>query len=242
MFEVIHGAQVELPKALSTLDSTRQQRDQFLIEISELERFVGELQNMADGVAKIASQTNLLALNAAIEAARAGEAGRGFAVVADEVRKLSSMSGETGSQITEKVHVMGTSMRQIVDRAQQLSHMEQGKIGEAEAIVGKVLNELASGVQGLEQRVTELQHSSREVERAVTQVMVDLQFQDRVSQIVGHVCDDMLRLQASLHQIEPLDRQAWLRQLESNYTTLEQIRAHGGEHQAQVEQSSVTFF
>lgn len=242
VFEVIRSAQVELPKAVHALDDLRQEREKFLAEINELSSFVGELQHMAEGVAKIASQTNLLALNAAIEAARAGEAGRGFSVVADEVRKLSSMSGETGTQITEKVRVMGGSMRQMVARAEQLSILEQEKIGQAGGIVAQVLGELASGVQSLEQRVELLQQGSREVEQAVTQVLVQLQFQDRVSQIVGHVTDDMRRLQERLHEQTELDCQAWLRQLESSYTTMEQQRVHSGDARAQVEQSSVTFF
>ena len=243
VFEVIRSAQDELPKAISALDETREERSQFLTEINALSRFVDELQNMAEDVAKIASQTNLLALNAAIEAARAGEAGRGFSVVADEVRKLSNLSGETGTRITEKVRIMGGSMQQMVERAEHLSRLEQGKIEQAGAIVNRVLGELAGGVAQLELRVEELQHSSRHVEQAVTQVLVDLQFQDRVSQIVGHVTDDMRRLQECLQQLEPLDREAWLRQLESTYTTLEQQHIHGGGSASSAQQSSgVTFF
>ena len=97
--------------------------------------------------------------------------------------------------------------------------------------------------QALGHMAQELQHSSRHVEQAVTQVLVDLQFQDRVSQIVGHVTDDMRRLQDCLQQLEPLDRTAWLRQLESTYTTLEQQHIHGGGSASSAQQSSgVTFF
>jgi len=242
VFEVIRGAQVELPKAVNALDATRAEREHFLSEIHTLGHFVDELFGMAEDVAKIASQTNLLALNAAIEAARAGESGRGFSVVADEVRKLSTMSGATGTRITEKVRVMGGSMRELIEHAGQVAETERGKIREAEGIVNQVLGELTQGIAQLEQRITLLQGSSREVEHTVNEVLVDLQFQDRVSQITSHITADMRRLLERLHDVAPLDAQAWLQVLESGYTTLEQSRIHGGDAQAQVEQSSVTFF
>jgi methyl-accepting chemotaxis protein len=242
VFEVIRGAQVELPKAVNALDATRTQREQFLTEIRQLGLFVDELFGMAEDVAKIASQTNLLALNAAIEAARAGETGRGFSVVADEVRKLSTMSGATGARITEKVRVMGGSMHELIEHAGQVAETERDKIREAEGIVNQVLGELAQGVTQMEQRISLLQGSSREVEHTVNEVLVDLQFQDRVSQITSHITMDMRRLLERLYDVEPLDARLWLQVLESSYTTLEQSRIHGGDAQAQVEQSSVTFF
>ncbi|WP_242485709.1 methyl-accepting chemotaxis protein [Pseudomonas sp. TH41] len=242
VFEVIRSAQVELPKAVTALDATQAEREHFLTEMHQLGNFVDELFGMAEDVAKIASQTNLLALNAAIEAARAGESGRGFSVVADEVRKLSTLSGATGARITEKVRIMGGSMHELIEHAGQVAETERSKIREAESIVNQVLAELTQGIAQMEQRITLLRSSSREVEHTVNQVLVDLQFQDRVSQITSHITLDMRRLLERLYDVAPLDAQAWLQVLESSYTTLEQTRIHGGESQAPVEQSSVTFF
>nr|WP_283246502.1 methyl-accepting chemotaxis protein [Pseudomonas insulae] len=224
------------------LDDTRTERECFLNEIRELSGFVTELHGMAEDVAKIAAQTNLLALNAAIEAARAGESGRGFSVVADEVRKLSTMSGGTGAKITEKVQVMGRSMESMVTRAEQMDTLNQSKLSEAEQIVGNVLGDLASGVAQLEQRLELLQGNSREVEHSINAVLVDLQFQDRVSQIISHVTADMQRLQASLGQGSVPSSREWLQVLEASYTTLEQQRVHSGQSSSGVQQSSVTFF
>ena len=240
--DVINNAQAELPKVVSTLDETRQTREIFLTEIQGLTHFIDELVAMAADVAKIASQTNLLALNAAIEAARAGESGRGFAVVADEVRKLSTLSGETGKRITEKVMNISQAVQHVVTQANENAEDERQLTRKAESVVNQVLADFSYSAQMMEQCIALLHSASQDVEVAINGVLVDLQFQDRTSQILGHVVHDVDRFVESAGNGPVPVAEEWLDTLEHSYTTMEQHSAHRGVAQTHASESSVTFF
>lgn len=129
--------------------------DQALSSVSQLEAGSKQIEEIVSVINDIADQTNLLALNAAIEAARAGEAGKGFAVVADEVRRLAERSTQSTSEIAAIIEGLEQSIRETVGAVESngLQIDEGVRLAEgAEA----TLREIASGADSIGESVKNL--------------------------------------------------------------------------------------
>ncbi|MGE5468417.1 MAG: methyl-accepting chemotaxis protein [Ignavibacteria bacterium] len=128
----------------------------------------GESQRISDIVAvirEIADQTNLLALNAAIEAARAGEQGRGFAVVADEVRKLAERTSQSTSQITDMIATIQAGTATAVERIHSVS--EQARHGVTLAMqAGSAVERIEGSVNEVSGVISEIAAAAAEQSRA----------------------------------------------------------------------------
>ncbi|WP_158288880.1 methyl-accepting chemotaxis protein [Rubrivivax albus] len=185
-----------------------------------------QLSTMADEVSKIARQTNLLSINAAIEAARAGDSGRGFAVVAGEVRRLSTESGATGQRISAQIEDFGRVMTASATRARTRAERDATVMTDSERTISEVVSQVDSAISGLEQRAAELTARSEAVRQRVNEMMMAFQFQDRVQQILDQVVSSMQRSMAEMRGAVAAgsvpDAQAWHAVITSGYTTAEQ--------------------
>ena len=247
-------SQDQLQTVVSTLRQAMEGKAEMLARVQGLEVFVADLQEMAAAVSRIAQQTNLLALNAAIEAAHAGDLGRGFATVAQEVRALSKMSGETGRLITSKIDMINTAIAETRSAAEKSGRQEHQVMADSESRIRHVLDDFQGLTATLADSAETLRTESRGIQTEVHEALVQLQFQDRVSQILTHVKDNIERLPelvrdhcddcARQDRLEPILARSLLSELEATYAMADERVIHQGSPGAAAKAApeEITFF
>jgi methyl-accepting chemotaxis protein len=159
-----------------------------LVELTEgIARETEGVRALLGEIGGISKQTNLLALNAAIEAARAGEAGRGFAVVADEVRDLSARTSDFSQQIVTLVDRVQANVKMTESALAHMAAQDMTFALESKTRVETVVRGLEMLHQRRQRSIVDLGASVERVDLAVAHAVTSLQFQDMTAQLIGHV-------------------------------------------------------
>jgi len=200
-------------------------------KVEEMGERSGQIGMIVETIDDIASQTNLLALNAAIEAARAGEHGKGFAVVADEVRKLAertaSATKEIGGLISEVQATVSEAVKAMDDSA---SEVEQGVTQAGEA--GEALQSILGAVENVNQQVEEISAAAEQMEASSNELVSAM---DSVSAVVEENTAATEEMTASSTEVsQAIENIASIS--EENSAATEEVSASTEEMSAQVEE------
>ena len=189
-------ASQKMEQLVEALEAVAGQSGTTVTHIDAMAEHLDGIFALLEDVKSIADQTNLLALNAAIEAARAGEAGRGFAVVADEVRNLSERSTAFNEQIRKLAHSSKESIAKVRDTVTTMASRDLDRSRGARAEAAAMLERVDGINRGLGNGMREIAECGRAIDGSVAEAVRSLQFEDIATQALGAANLHLERLSA----------------------------------------------
>jgi methyl-accepting chemotaxis protein len=194
---LVMSTQVLLGGLSGLLGDALRDKEDVLNQMQQLTRFTTALHQRATEVSRIATQTNLLALNAAIEAARAGPQGRGFTVVAHEVRRLAGDSHESGRQMTTTVREIGQAIANTVKVAQATTEQQQESIALGESTIQDITRDFEKTASSMGEVGSRLVQQSDAMQEEISRLLEELEQHREASQALSRVAADFHSQQQS---------------------------------------------
>ncbi len=191
-----HQAAAQMSGLVEALEDVSGQSNATVSQIDLMAQHLDGIFALLEDVKSIADQTNLLALNAAIEAARAGEAGRGFAVVADEVRNLSERSTAFNEQIRKLAYNSKEAIHKVRETVSTMAGRDLDRSRGAKEESAAMLRQVDQIQRTLSDGIREIQQAGSAMEQHVGDAVRSLQFEDIATQAMGSALTHMERLAA----------------------------------------------
>lgn len=201
------SGQSAIDAAIDVMEQIRLQVMNIAEQIAELAQLTRRIDTIITSVGEIATQSNLLALNASIEAARAGAQGRGFAVVADEVRNLAGQSTEAAAQVRTLLREVQAAIADTIDATQKgMTEVNQGvlRTKQAENVIQQIVQEVDVSNQATRSIYEAIQQQVEGLETLILN-MERINHVNRQNatgmQVVRTVSANLMRLSGQLQQV-----------------------------------------
>ncbi|MDI1471432.1 methyl-accepting chemotaxis protein [Thermodesulfovibrio sp. 1176] len=198
--KISNEGQLLADSAMNVVQSANRSTVELKKTIDALNSRVEEIGDIVTVIKDIADQTNLLALNAAIEAARAGEQGRGFAVVADEVRKLAERTIKATDEIANKITAVQAESHESIKSMDMTVH-EVAEALKALNEVKKSLNKIAEHAQKVKDQITHIATATEEQSSASDEVASSAERSRQLSQEVKNTTDTVVQEVENLNSV-----------------------------------------
>jgi methyl-accepting chemotaxis protein len=222
--EVIQIIDGRLGSLMAQIVQTSKHSVSVVYSLDDVVKDLGQIEQLISDVERINKQTNLLALNARIEASRAGDAGKGFGVVAHEVQALSKAMNQIAERMRSGVEQVSTGIRASHATVRQSANVDMTDVILAREEIVTLMQALLAQYKGLTVSLGDAMQISREASAVISRSVVDMQFQDRATQRLQNVVDALATLEAALEGMQELSAnrsglpngvpdEAWLRGL-----------------------------